>query len=932
MREKKKVVLIVSAVTLLLGLIGFFIGKEQIMAAENDIDEDRRVIRVGYSPIKGLSEKDENGEYTGLIIDYLNEIAKYTNWKYEYIETSAEESFEDFVAGKFDLMGGIMHSETLQEYFAYPEYSAGSTKATLLARKDDRTMRGYDLHTLNGKTIGVYSRATEKIRRLQEFLSFNDIQCEIIYYSFEDMIHNNLYTYLENGEVDLLLGNDMEDVSEFQVITSFEAQDYYIVAVPGEQEILDGLNMALKNILDADPDFAAECYQANFPKVEIKDIQLNEEELAYIADKKTLSVAVPGEMHPFYCVDKSDAYHKGIIPDLFEEISEFTGLTFNYVHADTYAEAIQLVQDKKADILGCFIESEEMASSMGLALSKSYMGLNNIIIKNKSVNYPGEDLTAAIMNGRQLPDEIKAANVEYYPDMFDALKAVDRGEVDFAYGVATTMENIIQEHHFANTVPLTLVNNNNQINLAISQPITPELLTILNKAIGNLSDSQKSMILDRNIVSVSSSSFKLEDLIYAEPVISIIVVAVFITLILTVIFVVARVRMKNALIRSELEKAEAESKAKGEFLSRMSHEIRTPMNAIVGLADLTCMLPEVPEPVEDNLKKINGSSKYLLSLINDILDMSQIDNGMMTINLKDFSLHDMLGEIESMMRIQAEQREIKFQLNIQTGHDKLRGDPLRLRQVLINLLSNAFKFTKAGGMVSLTVEENSWDKSGVQYTFSVKDTGSGIDAADQERIFEAFEQVGSNISKSEGTGLGLSISVNLVKLMGGELQLKSQKGNGSEFFFCIRLLQGEELEEEQKEEEGKGSLEGIRVLLAEDNELNAEIARELLKMQGILVEWAANGREVVERFENSDRAYYQAILMDIKMPEKNGLEATREIRAGSHPDAKSIVIIAMTANSFKEDKEAAEEAGMNGFIPKPVDSAYLYEVLREAIK
>lgn len=892
-----------------------------------------RVLRVAFPHSRGISEIDQYGNYKGLFVDYLNEIAKYTDWEYEYITVSANDLIDKFLAGEFDLMGGNFYQPGFEEYFAYPKYSTGSSKATLLCRKDDKSLQSYNLASLNGKTIGVYEKATEKIRHLNEFLKSNDITCNLRYYPREAMDQDgNLYAQLRNREVDMLLGNELETGGEFRMVASFQAQPYYIVTTVGNYEILDSLNMALEHILESNPQFAEEVYNANFPDTKLADIQFNEQERRYIEEKKSISVAVVKSWHPFYCMNSSSDHHDGLLPDLLSRISEFTGLEFAYIYAGTYEEALQMVRQGKADIVGVYMGTDEQAFTQGLALSRPYITLNNIVVKNKSVRYPDSQLVCGILAGRTLPSDLQAAEIRSYDTPHEMVAAVNSGEVDFIYGVSATLEQEMQSRRYLNVVPVTRVNNNTSAAFAMARPIQPELLTILNKAIGNMSTEEKSTLLDQNLVSMGYTNLTLQDLIYADPVACIAVIGLVLILVMLGVLIAVRSRMKNSLMQSELEAAQAKSQAKSDFLSRMSHEIRTPMNAIVGLTNLACMEKDIPGEVRKDLEKIRSSSQYLLSLINDILDMSRIENGRMEIERENFSLGSLLDALQGMMRSQAEQKALLFQEDRRISHEWIVSDPIRLRQVLTNLLSNAIKFTPAGGAVSLQVDELGSDGQTATYRFSVRDTGIGIPAESQRRIFASFEQLGTSSARSAGTGLGLPISSSIVRLMGGDLQVKSEPEQGSEFYTILRFPLGtrEEAPGVQADSGQQQGLEGVRVLLAEDNDLNAEIAQQLLETQGIQVRRAVNGQEAVDMFTASQPGEYQIILMDIRMPVKDGQEAAREIRSSGRPDA-GVPIIAMTANSFKEDEEAAHEAGMTGFVPKPVEPDYLFSVIRESL-
>lgn len=922
MRKKKCRWVTYLAAGLLAGLLGLW----NTGTASAQVEEPRP-LKVAFSQMEGLSETDQYGRHKGLIVDYLDEIAKYTGWEYEYIPVENDDIISNFLEGQYDLMGGTFYSSGFEEYFAYPDYNTGRSRAVLLCRWDDDRLLGYDLATLNGKTIGVYDRAGDKIRHLKEFLASNDLECRLKYYTYEDMQDGSLYEKLRSGEVDMLLGNDLETGGEFRMVASFQAQPYYIVTTVGNTEILEELNTALRYILESTPNFADQVYYANFPDLKLADIQLNDSELRYIEEKGTVTVAIPMDWHPIYCKGGGKELHDGVLPDLLREITAFTGLQFTFLYGDNYADCIRMVQQGEADILGAYLGENEQAFGCNLALSQPYMDLNNIVIKYKSVSYPGEGLTCGILNGRILPDSFQAEEIRGYDTVPELLGAVNAGEVDYIYGVSAMLEQELQNHRYLNVTPVTQESDSTDVAFAVLRPVRPELLTVLNKAIGNIPTEEKAVMLNQSLVSVGYTSLSLQELFYSNPLACILILSCALIFIMSVILMSVRSRMRNVLLQSRLEAAEAKSTAKSVFLSQMSHEIRTPMNAIIGLTDLTCKERDVPPEIEKKLKKIRSSSQYLLALINDILDMSRIENGKMEIEQKDFSLSLVLQELQSMMSTQAEQKGLEFQVDFYVSHDWLAGDPVRLRQVLINLLSNAVKFTPAGGKVTLRVNEQSCGEE-MEYRFSVQDTGVGIPYEDQERIFSSFEQLRPSISHSAGTGLGLPISRNIARLMGGDLEVKSEPGKGSEFYMTLRFPKGANVPPSPEPAGQENVLEGMKVLLAEDNDLNAEIAQELLAMAGVAVCRAANGQEAVDRFCAGPPGEFQAVLMDIRMPVKNGHEAAREIRASGRPDA-NVPIIAMTANTFKEDEEEARASGMNGFVPKPIDPDRLFTALRQ---
>lgn len=380
------------------------------------------------------------------------------------------------------------------------------------------------------------------------------------------------------------------------------------------------------------------------------------------------------------------------------------------------------------------------------------------------------------------------------------------------------------------------------------------------------------------------------------------------------------------------QRYDSASRAKSDFLSRMSHEIRTPMNAIIGMTYIAKTHTDDQKAVSADLDKIDQSSHYLLGLINDILDMSRIESGKMIVERTPFDLSLLLDGVGDLIRPQTDRKAIRYCLDAHIDRPWVEGDSLHLKQVLINLLGNAVKFTPEKGSVTLTVRQ---DSDGEVF-FSVKDTGIGVSPENQERIFQSFEQAeSSTVRQYGGTGLGLAISSHLVRMMGGVIQLDSVPDQGSDFYFTISLplcRPPEENRDPDPAAANQPTAQGLRILLVEDNELNIEIAQSILEMHGAQVTLAHNGLEAVERFTASSPGDFNLILMDIQMPVMDGLTATKAIRQSDHPQAASIPIIAMTANAFDEDMKRSVSSGMNGHLSKPLDFDQVLSVIAQVVE
>lgn len=386
----------------------------------------------------------------------------------------------------------------------------------------------------------------------------------------------------------------------------------------------------------------------------------------------------------------------------------------------------------------------------------------------------------------------------------------------------------------------------------------------------------------------------------------------------------------------ENELSQAKMKAKNDFLDKMSHDIRTPLNAIIGMHELALRSIDDKEAVRDSLEKAKRSSQYLVSIINDVLDMSRIENGKMQVSRSQFHMEELLTQIEQMESIPAQEKGITLSVQLKSEIERdFIGDPVRICQCLVNLISNAIKFTPDGGQVTLTYASRQLDDSRCLVDFTVSDTGIGMSREFQERIFNPFEQEESSLTSIYvGSGLGLAIVKHLVSLMGGEISVESVQGKGSVFTVSIpfnTVPKKSQRDGTYTDEELLKAIAGKRVLLVEDNEINREIMCELLHMLGLTVVQAENGKKAVDLFAESTPGSYALVLMDIKMPVMGGLEATKQIRKLGHADSQTIPIVALSANAYQEDREKSIQAGMQAHLAKPIEINEIKKVLKEYI-
>lgn len=712
-------------------------------------------------------------------------------------------------------------------------------------------------------------------------------------------------------------------------------------------------------------------------KTEEAEVELSEEEQEFIKEKNEIVIGCPVGNCPLIFQGEKAGEIKGITIDILDLVSEATGLKFRYQALPTgnvtYADLQRLQVDLIASV-ECNAINEQ---SLGIAMTKPYLQAEKVFVCKKGVLFePEKDMVIAIASGSQTLAEIireKYPNfqVKFYRSTEEALSALLSGKADAVLQNQYSLERILVKPLYEDLQMVAAASVGDAQCLACLVEISKNrknvisdetacLLSILNKGIASLDKSEVSFLI---IKEMSENTYKLTmgDVLYRyRYAVIIIVISLYLIIILLwrnhilqkkrseQLAAEQRARELSAinehmheqqiLLRDALERAEEGSRAKTSFLFNMSHDIRTPMNAILGFTTIAYNNRDDRAKLTDSLEKIRESGNHLLQLINEILDMSRIESGKVTLTESACNLVEAIEKVKDILQTEMAKKELTVQVDVsEVKNEWVYCDILRVNQILFNLLSNAMKFSRAGGVITVKLHQNySEMKEYAAYELRVKDTGIGISPEFLSHIFEPFErEYTSTVSKTQGTGLGMSITKGLIDLMGGTIDVYSELDKGTEFVlhFTFKIQEDVQQCEERAEEVSQVTdFSGKRLLLVEDNELNREIAREILGEKGFMIEVAEDGQIAVEMVRNSAPGYYDAVLMDIQMPVMNGYQATREIRKLEMKQLADIPIIAMTANAFDEDKKEALANGMNAHIAKPIDIKVLYETLEKILK
>ena len=929
--KKKRFYLSIFAFIMLLFVPVFVYASEMKSDGKTTqvIEEENKTVRVGYFPYFNFQEGSYGEHKQGAGYEYLQKISYITGWKYEYVYGSFKECLDMLADGEIDLLGSVGYTPERAESIDYSTYAEGTERYWIYTREEHADLADGDLKQMNGCRIGATDGSYQK-ELLEKWLDSNQIQAEVVICKgYDEMIEK-----LDADELDALVVPALSVNSDFIAIANIGAGDCYFGVSKSRPDLLKELNSALEEINNTETDYSSKLY-ARYEGKAVINYALNKEEKQWLdAHENTICVGYLKDNLPF-CGEENGKL-TGILGTVLDTVQEKYKITIKAVPCSTGEQMNEALQSGEIDIAGPIIQDLYTQEQFQVILTDEIFDITPVVIY-KGNEYRSSLFTIAttdtslyseLMVSFLFPD----AEIKQYDTQEECLEAVANGKAG-ATVITSSKINLLNESPMTKSLSFAEMAKRQELALFTTRE-NRRAATIINKAIEQSSNVLNGVVLAQN--SVSEKKMTLQDVFaeYGGLVVGVSFVIIFVLLLLVYSLSVSRKKQMEAL--KEAQDANAANIAKTTFLNHMSHDIRTPMNAIVGFTDIA-MKRKPDKEVENCLKKIRQSSEYLMTLINDVLDISRIESGKLEYKPVPADLRDIINTVSSIARGYMENRDLNFCVSreeLKTPY--VMADELRIREVLLNIISNAVKFTKDGGTISFVAENCPGnDEHHVIVRYRISDTGIGMSEEFQSRIFDEFTQENDGARTSyKGTGLGMAIAKKYVDLMGGKIEVSSRQGIGSTFTVEIPLRIAEQILTEKEEKLRKDmDLHGLHVLLAEDNDLNAEIAVSLLEEQGMIVTRAADGKSALLQFCNTAPGTFDLILMDIMMPEMNGYETTKAIRnLSDRPDGKEIPIVAMTANAFAEDVQAALDAGMDDHVAKPMDMDILISAIEKCVK
>ena len=903
-----------------------------------------KVVRVG-SFEDTFNYCNEKGARKGYGYELLETLSGYTGWQFEYVTCDWSDCFEKLENGEIDIMGGISYTEDRAEEMLFSDEPMGEEKYYLYADLSRTDTSASNFKTLNGKKVGVVM-GTEPEVMLTEWEEKHGIKTQHVNISNNEDVKQKL----ANHEIDCFVSLEESYWAELGIstITRVGKSSIYYVFNKDRSDLKEELDNAMHALDEEAPFYTADLCKKYF-SLDYKPI-LTGEEKAWLKEHGAIRMGFLTSDSGVSTYDPATGEITGTITDYIQFAADCLGnqeLEFQLVGYDDKEAELNALKSGEIDMIFHFDQSPNLAEEYRLARTNTTWTANMMVVTNQQLFIENKVNRVAVPQNKISLTRYIAF---YYPQweivdcdtQEDAIKLVKDGQADcFIIGVGSEAK--YSKNHGFYSVPLP-----NPANSCFAvKSGNRSLLSILNKTLKAMPANMltSSLAMHKSSARKVTLSEFIKDNFFMVLLVSSIAVA---AILLTILKLLQKARKAeaaakkaandtqelNAKLQVAVEKAESANRAKSTFLFNMSHDIRTPMNAIIGYADLASRHLDDPAKLEKYMENIQVCGQNLLMLLNNVLDLARIENEKTEM---EYSVSDVDKDFRNCIAMFQNQADSKRQTLMVTAHllhPYVYVDIPHLTEVCTNLVSNAVKYTGAGGTIRCDVTQKPGEKEGwCDTVVTVADNGIGMSQEFQKHIFEPFERERtSTVSKVEGSGIGMGIVKKLVGLMGGTVEVESKIGVGSTFTVTIPCRIASQEETQAKRETGPSDqkcLCGTRILLTEDNDLNAEIAVELLREEGCTVDRAKDGVECVDMLEKAANGTYQLILMDIQMPVMNGYDAAKKIRRMDDPQKAGIPIIAMTANAFSEDKQAALDAGMNDHIAKPINMNILVPTIQK---
>ena len=948
-KSRKKSDVIFAGIFVILGM--WMILSVHCRAAEKNNDEKQsQIVRIG-SFEDTFDYIDKNGVRRGYGYELLQALAGYTGWKFEYVKCDWSNCFDKLENGEIDIMGDISYTDEREQRMLFSDEAMGEEKYILYADLSNMDLGMSDFKSMDGKRVGVLMDTEPEIM-LTEWENKNGIHTEHVNVNNNDDVEKKL----ANHEIDAFVSLEESVWSEQGIssVTTIGKSGIYFAINKERSDIKTELDWAMRKLDQDSPFFKADLYKKYFT-LEYSQI-LTGEEKSWVEEHGNIRIGFQSNDPAVFSMDEETGKLTGMLAEYVSYAKDCLGnqkLEFNIQEYNDYDEMTQALQEREIDMIFYTGRNPCFAEEKGYALTNTAWTYSLMAVTDEE-NFDEHNVYKVAVPKEK--EALKQHIAFCYPQwelvdcdsLDDAADMVLNEKADcFLMGASQAM--IYDNSRNFKSVPLT---KTMEACIAVKSG-EGILLSILNKTLKTMpSDMLTSAlaIYDSTADKVTFSDFVKDNLI------AFFITAIFFAFsIISIILVLLRKARKaeavaklaanntqklNDKLEIALKKAEDASLAKTRFLNNMSHDIRTPMNVILGYAQLMeneLKGKDMPETLE-HLEKMQQSGNLLLSIINNVLDMARIESGRMELDENYCRIEDVRKSLFAVFDEKARKKNIVLHYTMNVEHEHVLTDVTKVKEIFVNILSNAIKYTPSGGSVMMSVDELPCDEPGYMIVRNrVSDTGIGMSQDYMTKIFDAFtREQNTTKSKIAGTGLGMSIVRKYVDLLGGTIDVESELGKGSTITVTLKHKIADESYYVKKhiEESGTGSeiLGGRNILLAEDNDLNAEITEAILERAGIKTERVEDGIQCVNMIEKMPAGTYDMILMDIQMPKMNGYKATQAIRRLPDKDKACIPIIAMTANAFEEDKRDALAVGMNGHIAKPIELDKLLSMLAEVIR